>query len=275
VGLTARAMSDDARWCFENLRADRSNPLLLTESPWRMALGWLRPLAGREVWDGWSLRDGAVGRGELLQLLRERLAALFGRLDRHAATRRALAQHAVLLREGALSQPVSSVLFMCLGNLCRSPFAAAVASARLPGVTVESAGFLRHDGRPSPPHIVAAARALGFDVSDARARQVTDRHIEAADVVVVMDLRHLELMAREFPEALPKTTLLGLFAPAGPAEISDPYEFSPAATHEVLEQIVRAVDGFAALQPARPAPPPAMPAVAGPPEEEPAPAHSR
>jgi predicted ATP-grasp superfamily ATP-dependent carboligase len=105
VGLTARAMSDDTRWFLENLRADRSNPLLLTESPWRTALGWLRPLVGREVWDGWTLRDSAVARSELLQLLRDRVSALFGRLGRRAATRRERVRHAAMLRDGALSRP--------------------------------------------------------------------------------------------------------------------------------------------------------------------------
>jgi hypothetical protein len=57
-------------------------------------------------------------------------------------------------------------------------------------------------------------------------------------------------MAREYPEALAKTTLLGLFAPEGPAEIADPYDFGPAATRTVLEQIMRAVESFARLQPA-------------------------
>ena len=83
-----------------------------------------------------------------------------------------------------------------------------------------------------------------------RAQRVTTQHIEAADLIVAMDLSHLELMAREFPSALSKTTLLGLFAPDGRAEISDPYDFGPAATREVLEQIVRAVHGLAGLQPA-------------------------
>jgi protein-tyrosine-phosphatase len=93
---------------------------------------------------------------------------------------------------------------------------------------------------------VAAARALGFDVSDSRAQRATARHIEAADLIVVMDLSHLELMEREFPDALAKTTLLGLFSPDDPAEIRDPYDFGPAATRTVLEQIVRAVQGLSA-----------------------------
>ena len=72
IGMTARNLSDDIRWCVANLHADRGDALLLTESPWRTAFGWLRVLAGREVWDGWSWRDGAIAREEVLRLLRKR-----------------------------------------------------------------------------------------------------------------------------------------------------------------------------------------------------------
>jgi protein-tyrosine phosphatase len=153
-----------------------------------------------------------------------------------------------MVGDGVLSRPIGSVLFVCLGNICRSPFAAAVAFERLPGLAVESAGFLQHDGRPSPPHIVSAAKSLGIDVTSARARRVTAGQIAAADLVVCMDLAHLELMEREFPEALPKATLLGLFADDGPAEIRDPYDMNPAATRAVLVQMMRALDAFAGAQ---------------------------
>ena len=140
------------------------------------------------------------------------------------------------------------VLMVCLGNICRSPFAAAVAFDRLPGMAIDSAGFLQHDGRPSPPHIVTAAKSLGVDVSGARAQRVTASQIAAANLIVCMDLAHLELIEREFPEALDKTTLLGLFADDGPAEIRDPYDMSPSATRIVMQQMLRAIDAFAGVQ---------------------------
>ncbi len=138
-----------------------------------------------------------------------------------------------------------SVLFLCLGNLCRSPFAAVAAAGRLPGVTIASAGFLSHDGRGSPPHVVQTAQSLGFDLSTTRAQRVTAAQVAAADLVVCMDLSHLERVALEFPDALAKTTLLGLFDPAGPVEIRDPYDLSPAATREVFVRMLRALDALA------------------------------
>lgn len=245
VGFTARNLTEDIQWGINNLRADRSNPLLLTESPWRTALGWLRVLSGREVWDGWSWRDSAVGREELLRLVRSRFDALSRRVSKRAALARARRNHSAISHpSGGLSRPVRSVLFVCLGNLCRSPFAAVATARRLPGVTVESAGFLSHDGRPSPAHVVQVARTLGVDVSASRARRVTAEQIDAADLIVCMDVTHLERMAREFPHAMSKTTLLGLFNADGPTEMKDPYDLSPPATLAVFEDMLRSIDAL-------------------------------
>ena len=246
VGFSARNVTEDVQWCLNNLRADRRDPLLLTESPWRAALGWLRPLIGREKWDGWSWRDSAIAREELWRLLQNRFDGLARKIRKRAALSRAKENHAAIARApGALTRPVGSLLFLCLGNLCRSPFAAVAAAGRLPGVTVESAGFLSHDGRPSPVHVVQVARTLGVDVSASRARRVTAAQIAAADLIVCMDVTHLERMAAEFPQAMGKTTLLGLFNTAGPTEMKDPYDLSPSATLAVFEDMLRSIDALA------------------------------
>ncbi len=246
VGMTARNLSNDLQWCIDNLRADRTDPLLLTAPPWRVALGWLRVLGGREVWDGWSWRDTAIAREEVAQLLHKRFTELGKRVDKRAAQARARRHHAALqCHPGVLARPVGTVLFLCLGNLCRSPFAEMAAVDRLAGVTFASAGFLSHDGRPSPPHVVQAAQSLGIDVSAARAHRVSAAQVAAADLIVCMDVSHLDRMAAEFPQALSKTTLLGLFNPDGPIEIRDPYDLSPAATRVVFLEMLQSVDALA------------------------------
>jgi len=250
VGVTARNLSNDIQWFIDNLRADRRDPMLLTSSPWRAALGWLRVLTGRETWDGWSWRDPAIAREELSHLVHKRFAGIAERVARRAALSRARKHHATLGRDsGVLARPVGSVLFLCLGNLCRSPFAEVAAAQRLSGMAVASAGFLSHDGRPSPPHVVQTARALGVDLSRARAHRVTPAQVAQADLIVCMDVSHLERMAHEFPQAMGKTTLLGLFRPGGAMEMRDPYDLSPAATRDVFVEMLAAIDALAAQAP--------------------------
>ena len=250
VGVTARNLSNDIQWFIDNLRANRRDPMLLTSSPWRAALGWLRVLTGRETWDGWSWRDSAIAREELSHLVHKRVAGIAERVAKRAAQSRARKHHATLRGDaGVLTRPVGSVLFLCLGNLCRSPFAEVAAAQRLAGVSVASAGFLSHDGRPSPPHVVQTAQSLGVDLTAARARRVTAAQVAQADLIVCMDVSHLQRMASEFPHAMRKTTLLGLFRPGGAMEMRDPYDLSPAATRVVFQDMLQAIDALAAQAP--------------------------
>ena len=93
--------------------------------------------------------------------------------------------------------------------------------------------------------MVLTALSLGVDVSPSRARRVTAAQVAAADLIVCMDVGHLDRMAAEFPDALSKTTLLGLFTPDGPAEIRDPYDLSPSATRAVFVEMLQAIDALA------------------------------
>jgi protein-tyrosine phosphatase len=169
----------------------------------------------------------------------------FQRFARRGALARARRRHVAITQAIGGTRPPSSVLFLCLGNLCRSPFAAAAAQPRLPGVVVSSAGFLRHDERPSPARFVATALTLGVDLSMARAHRVAATQVEAAELIVCMDLDNLSRMAAEFPAAIARTTLLGLFDPDGPPEVRDPYALPDADTRVELERMLAAIDALA------------------------------
>ena len=68
----------------------------------------------------------------------------------------------------------SKILFVCLGNICRSPAAEGVARQLMPGIATDSAGTSDwHIGEPPYGPMQAAASARGYDLSDLRARQLT------------------------------------------------------------------------------------------------------
>lgn len=102
----------------------------------------------------------------------------------HGARRRA-ARRALRARP----QP-KTILVVCYGNICRSPFAAALLARELAArgaeMLVASAGFLGHD-HDVPPEGRAAAARRGLDLSTHRSRLVTPVLARAADLVVVMD----------------------------------------------------------------------------------------
>lgn len=244
--VSARNIGEDLHWTLSNLRADRSDPLLLTQSLPAMLAGWLRVFSGREVYDGWHLRDPAVAIAELKNVARGLFTRPAGMLRRRSLRRRVVKAHAERFgANGEHVRPIGNLLFLCYGNICRSPFAERLAQQSMPGMGITSAGFHPRSGRASPEHVVRAARVHAVDLADWSSREVTGRMVADADCIVVMDVSHLEKMQADYPEALDRTTLLGLFNRSGPVELMDPYTMSPEKTGVVMRDMTRAIAGLA------------------------------
>src|SRR5690606_14461357 len=113
-------------------------------------------------------------------------------------------RHAGVLRNMA---GAARVVFLCHGNICRSPFAEALAARALGTERVRSTGTHPRAGRPSPEHIVAAARAHDIDLAAHRSQVFDPAAMRAGDLLVVMDLDNYAWVARHAPALLPSTTL--------------------------------------------------------------------
>jgi protein-tyrosine phosphatase len=147
------------------------------------------------------------------------------------------------------------LLFVCAGNICRSPTAEGVmarllADAGLAGrVTVDSAGTGGwHVGELADPRTRAAARRRGLDLTH-RARQLERADLDRFDLVLVMDaenLRNAHRLTDQRPH--PRIRLLRSFDPTAPtgAEVPDPYAGGPSGFEEVLDQCERACAGLLA-----------------------------
>jgi protein arginine phosphatase len=95
---------------------------------------------------------------------------------------------------------MSVILFVCTGNLCRSPMAAGLLRQRLAAegldglYQVVSAGVWATDGRPASDNAVAVMAERGIDISDHIARSVTADDMAAADVILVMGREHAQML---------------------------------------------------------------------------------
>jgi protein-tyrosine phosphatase len=145
------------------------------------------------------------------------------------------------------------VLFVCLGNICRSPtaegvFRKLVAEAGLHAhIEIDSAGtHAYHIGAPPDPRAQAAARLRGIDLSSLRGRQATHHDIERFDYVLAMDRENYENLLAICPSGLErKIELFMRFAAARlEDEVPDPYFGGSAGFDRVLDMIEEAAQGL-------------------------------
>ena len=145
------------------------------------------------------------------------------------------------------------ILFVCLGNICRSPTAEGVFRKRAmeaglaDQIEIDSAGtHAYHVGAPPDARAQQAARQRGIDLSGLRGRQATVRDIEQFDYVLAMDRENHENLLDICPDGFEhKIRLFMEFAPTrSEREVPDPYFGGPAGFDRVLDMIDEAAAGL-------------------------------
>jgi protein-tyrosine phosphatase len=143
----------------------------------------------------------------------------------------------------ALSQrgSLESVLVVCHGNICRSPYAAAVLRRAL-AIRVDSAGFIG-PGRPPPPFALQVAARRGYDIASHLSSLVAGEGLPTYDLILVMDRTQRRRLARLAPRGHSLVLLLGDFDPLSTLtrEIPDPVSGPRELFEAVYDRIDRCV----------------------------------
>lgn len=174
------------------------------------------------------------------------LAAVARRMERPLARvlrARPLAAR-LQLRAAAAWRASEQPLFVCYGNINRSPFAAAVARTRRRG-RADSGGLYRESGRSASPEALACARRHGVELGTHRSRTVSAGDLLAAEAIFAFDLDNLARIGWRAPRALARTHLLGSLAPGGPLLIEDPHgrgELAVARAFDTIEAAIAEVE---------------------------------
>lgn len=140
------------------------------------------------------------------------------------------------------------VLFVCSGNICRSPMAHAylhdrAVRAGLSHLVVDSAGLLGIEGQAAASHSADAVREYGIDLSRHRSQGIRAEDVRTSDVIVVMTQSHLEEMHGRFPGAAAEMFLLRAFERGpeprgGAADLEDPV-VGPLEAHRASFETIR------------------------------------
>jgi protein-tyrosine phosphatase len=146
---------------------------------------------------------------------------------------------------------MESILFVCLGNICRSPTAKAVFDWKLSQaelvVETDSAGITGyHAGSPPDTRAQEIARAWGLDISGERARLVKPEDFTRFDLIYAMDRSNLDQLRQLQPAgARARVELVMSLAPDyGLDEVPDPYYGAEDGFRQVIDMLEAAADRF-------------------------------
>ena len=145
------------------------------------------------------------------------------------------------------------VLFICTGNVCRSPMAEGLLR-HMAGdrVKVASAGLGAGHGQPPSAHAIEVLRKEGIDIADIRSQPVSAHLLQQADYIFTMTRDHLDMLLLLFPEMASKTRLLRFeeAAKGGRADVTDPiggtratYESCKADIRRAMSHVIPLVTG--------------------------------
>ena len=141
-----------------------------------------------------------------------------------------------------------SILFVCMGNICRSPTAEGVfrhhVNERGLGdrIDIDSAGtHAYHVGEPPDRRAFAAAERRGISLAEIHARRVSDSDFENLDFIIAMDEDNQQRLVDQSPEEhRAKVQLFMSFASVDVTEVPDPYYGGSAGFEKVLDLIEEA-----------------------------------
>lgn len=217
MNLYARNTLKDIWWFRENSRTPADQTAEERVPRRKLFAELFNVVAGRERNDTLVLDDPMPGIADFCTLAKLAKQSAHHRIS---ATRPAL----VLARRRArrILRRSRRILFVCKGNICRSPFAEIVARDRWPDVVVSSAGYYPVYGRRSPETAELAARQFGVELSDHRSRIIDAQMVRETDAIIVFDDHNAETLEAAFHEARRKIIQLGVFN-AG-RYIDDPFD---------------------------------------------------
>jgi protein-tyrosine-phosphatase len=257
AGVRCRKLAADIEWCKEALTLDASRRDVeagLVRKPSRLAVlgDMARVLLPTERLDVQVLADPVPGLSDLRHVIASQLPIVRRPFVRVLKGMRSAAYRVRnRARAAAAVRTAEKVLFVCYGNILRSPFASSYlrekAAAEGRTVVVRSTGMYHRTGRAADPRGIAAGRRWDVDLSSHRSTRIDRAVVDWADVIFVMDRRNLHDLQQQFPEAAHKAFLLGAVEPgaATDVEIPDPYSGGYELTERAYARIAGAIDRVA------------------------------
>jgi protein-tyrosine-phosphatase len=238
-----RNIEDDLDW-FRETRSGVS--LSAPEAPARaIVTAAARVMSGREAWEGFSIADPMPGLRILGRLAFRVCKSIVRLISRPFGLSSMRTRHTRNAAELKASPARGTLMFVCHGNICRSPMAEYLGKTHLPDWRIHSTGLHATPGSRSPRRIRRIALELGADLEPHRAAGIDQFAVDQAAAILIMDPANYRDFVARFPSSVHKLLFLGMFGTTPSLAIPDPVDMEPAAAQASADQLADALKGLA------------------------------
>lgn len=251
--LYCRDLERDAWWFVENWTADKNRSNLITVPRGRVVRELFNIVRGNERWDTITVDDPLPGIIELWRgicLIARKIGTLLWKHLSRLYIGNSFYRKLQEVKVRRLLGEKRSVVFLCRGNICRSPFAEGylklkVQSGEIGKLEVMSAGTYPQEQRESPEVARLVSDEFGVDLNCHRSRVLSSELMKWAGVVMCMDARDYNEVRCLFPGHRKKLFFLGYFSPTVTGlQITDPWDRSPGEFRLCYQQILSSINGL-------------------------------
>lgn len=246
--LFCRNFIMDFNWFLANLKHDKTDKTKETVPLWKVFTEIRNIILFRERSDTFVLDDMMPGFREVSSFIGSKWNRIRSKALTLGYTKTTLCKQRDVRKLSDLRKGANNILFVCKGNICRSPFAEFDLKVKSDAFHVTSAGYFPKSNRLTPDNGVAAANDLSaLDLQVHRSKIINHEMVIRNDIIFVFDVQNMIEVTSRFPEAKHKTFFLGVLGEGGKVFIEDPYGKSIDEFKHTYQRIGGAIDHFIAL----------------------------
>lgn len=251
--IYCRNITRDLDWFRENLSADKQNPMSITVPLKNAFKDCINLFTLKEYFDTFSIDDPKPGMYDLFNYILNKIRSIRDKFEKKIYKMNRSSNIFTILRNKkqikTLLKKTPAILFICKGNICRSPFAELYLKKTLgqnqpDKLKVKSTGLIKSSNRKSPEYAIKASAYFGTNLRTHRSNVITEQSVKKAGVIFVMDIDLLLQIKFLYPHSVKKIFLLGELLKGYPKkiEISDPYGKDIDTFIKTYKKIVNAID---------------------------------
>jgi len=242
--IYCRNLTLDIAWQIKNLKADHRDATLLTIPVHQVLLREITNIfTFKERIDTWAFDDPKPFFAEIKTILNMVMDKITKKVQMKILEQPFICdlQRKKLIRK---AKRAKSVLFLCHGNVCRSPFAEHLLKKQTVDINIESGGFFLEQGRIPPEEALVTALEYGIDLSKHYSKTINTKMVSSADMIFVFDYDNYRQFLQEYKQVKDKVFFVGVLQEEKPLFISDPWGKGLNYYQNIYERIYKALLRF-------------------------------